>query len=488
MSYNFNRYDLNTACLNAISNIDDWKGKLELVNKRFSELIREKDFSGKSADAIKNYLQNFTIKTIEIINKIFQSFSSVVYQYAYGFEQFDEFENANLNEEFLTQLINKLDEVSKHVQIMTNDGQGCVNYVSDLLDTDWRTHLYSPEEYSEPIDTEIAEITKLKDGIIEYNNLYVNHDALENVRDLIKDARVLIDKVQNDKVVDISNPRYSDTSKYKDFFNNVQEHYSRALKYRKENHVAICQGEEYLDQVTVERQEEQEAKERLQTLKDWVSLGSAGKDLVEDLLQLWNPTKWPKIVKDFAVTGDKIGKIVYGVDEIVTQSAADTFFDGNKSSVYEFYGVADTLDFTNVDSVKDGIFGVKDIGEDCIDIYSSRTIEVAQNDIGPSELTEDQEKVMKVMQPISTSNPVGDSDQYKQLTPGEYYSAKGSASDSINYQGTTPDSKVEPLLSGEHDKEVLNNKVTVENRTEIEKELEKAHLDNYLTSRGYKPE
>ncbi|MBR0147346.1 MAG: hypothetical protein IJM25_11895 [Eubacterium sp.] len=257
MSYNIDRYDLNTMSGLAMSNTYSWNTNLTNVLDSFNRLIEDEGFTGNGADAIKAYVQYVHVFAIESINLALSEFMGKIVTYAEGFSDYDADDEAKLNEDTFTWVTNKLDEISLHIRNTTPEGQRWIDYVSDIVPDH---NLESADSYAEPMETESKTIKTLRDNIGEYDASF-SGDTLANVKALIADARKLIDKVNSDGVVSI-NTEYIASFFTEDSLKDMLDHINSAMDYCQRNQDKISQGAEYLAKVFDDRQRRAEEQAR----------------------------------------------------------------------------------------------------------------------------------------------------------------------------------------------------------------------------------
>ena len=350
MSYNIDRYDLNTLSGCAMSNASFWNQYLGNVLDSFNELAGNQDFTGDGADAIKAYAQYVHVFALQAINLALSEFMGKIVTYAEGFSQYDGDDEAKLNYDCFTWVTNKLDEIATHIRDTTPEGQKWIDYVSDIVPDH---NLQSADDYASPMETESAKIKKLRDDIAEYDATF-SGDTLANVKALIADARKLIDKVNNDGVVAIDS-QYIASFFTEKSLNDMLEHFNSAIDYVQTNQDKIDKGAEYLARVFDDRQrraEEQARQARIEkgiiliggavigTVLTIVTCGAAAPGVASYITVGIGTLVIANNVADFA---QGVQEIYLGANNDFTTEAFhgvrdNAFFQGNEDA-YEVYTI-----------------------------------------------------------------------------------------------------------------------------------------------------
>ncbi|MBQ1328433.1 MAG: hypothetical protein IIY49_10415, partial [Eubacterium sp.] len=106
---------------------------LSKIRESFNGLIENENFTGNGADAIKQYLYFVHLTAIDSIIAALEEFYSLAVQYAAGFSNYDSFDEAVVNEDYLTEIIGKMKAMLLSMEEARNDPFNAEDGVMDLL-------------------------------------------------------------------------------------------------------------------------------------------------------------------------------------------------------------------------------------------------------------------------------------------------------------------------------------------------------------------
>ncbi|MCR4839222.1 MAG: LXG domain-containing protein [Eubacterium sp.] len=275
MSYIIDRYDINTLSRNALANANRFEKCLECARITFQRLVDDPTIAGSGAEAMKQYVTSVHITAIGLINLALQEFYGAVVPYAAGFSELGWGGDANLgdeellNEDLLIEIHKKFDEISKHIHSTTPDAQKWIDYVSDV-DGVSEFNLQQSTVYAEPIEDYRDKIEKLRSDVGEYDAQTAN-DALANIKDLIAEARKIVDKVIADGTISFDIPYTASFFQTTDV-DKLNETVMEAAERVQCNQEELKAGVEYLNEVYNDRAIRAQEKARQERIEKGFSL------------------------------------------------------------------------------------------------------------------------------------------------------------------------------------------------------------------------
>ncbi len=257
MGYNINRSEINMTAGSCLGNGRVIAENLSKIRESFNGLIENENFTGNGADAIKQYLYFVHLTAIDSIIAALEEFYSLAAQYAAGFSNYDSFDEAVVNEDYLTEIIGKMKAMLLSMEEARNDPFNAEDGVMDLLPDRILKLLWA---YQDPLENEEVRLKKLRDGIATYDADF-KANKFQNIRELLADSERLVNLIKEKGIVTFEgmNPAdYFTDEQYEKILVNISDSYTYLL----ENKDNILNDTQFVvDYVKkVEEREKNEAK------------------------------------------------------------------------------------------------------------------------------------------------------------------------------------------------------------------------------------
>ena len=213
MGYNIIRTELNDAaldCLNKTSVINDYLSKIE---GGFQGLVDNKYFAGSGAETIKTYLESVQLTAIRVIQLAVVEYAQVFSSFAESFSIHDESYEAVFNEDYFDELLETLKSLRTSLYENQVPAYNAETAVDDIIKEDY---IKNYDVYDDPLTKVITDISYLSRCIKRRDINYKLN--FQNVKDLIADAKCLVDKIKEKGVIsfaDMSNASYLNISEKK---------------------------------------------------------------------------------------------------------------------------------------------------------------------------------------------------------------------------------------------------------------------------------
>ena len=337
MGYNIIRSEINmtaASCLGSGRVIED---NLSKIRESLNNLIENENFTGNGADAIKQYLYFVHLTAIDSIIVALEEFYSLAAQYAAGFSDYDSFDEAVINEDYLTEIIEKMKAMLLSMEEAQNDPFNAEDGVMDLLPDRILKLLWA---YQDPLENEKTKLKNLRDGIATYDADF-KANKFQNIRELLAESERLVNLIKEKEIVTFEgmNPaHYFTEEQYEKILGDIGDSYTYLLenKDKIQNDVQFVSG--YVEKVR-EREKKEAKKQRIEKgiiliLSGTIAIGS---------VVLTVGTSGPLFVECVWTAGatyiaaDSTAKSIEGLQEI-------------------YYGLNDDFETPSFNGVRDGIF------------------------------------------------------------------------------------------------------------------------------------
>ncbi|MBQ5445802.1 MAG: hypothetical protein IIT48_03950 [Lachnospiraceae bacterium] len=337
MGYNIVRSEINLIAASLFSNGGKICDNLSKIKESFNELIENDNFTGNGADAVKAYLKLVHISAIDALMLAIEEFKDKMTQYAAGFSNFDSFDEAVLNEDLFAEVIQKINALQTSMDNAHETSFKAEDDVIELVPERLMKLLWT---YNDPIEEERTKIKQLKNGIATYDTDYKDN-KLQNVRDLIDDAKRLVHVIKDKGVISFDDINVSDYFTDEQYI-KLSEDFKDSCTYLVENQESIQEDvnfiSDYVEKVR-KREEEEARKNRIE--KGLILIGSAGLGFLS--MTFTAGTSAPVVVEVLLT----IETAAVGVDSTAK------LFEGFQ----EFYfGVANDIETPSINYVRDSLF------------------------------------------------------------------------------------------------------------------------------------
>ena len=242
MGYNIIRTELNDAaldCLNKTSVINDYLSKIE---GGFQGLVDNKYFAGSGAETIKTYLECVQLTAIRVIQLAVVEYAQVFSSFAESFSIHDESYEAVFNEDYFDELLKSLRSLRTSLYENQVPAYNAETAVDDIIKEDY---IKNYDVYDDPLTKVITDISYLSRCIKRRDKNYILN--FQNVKDLIADAKCLVDKIKEKGVIsfaDMSNASYLNISEAQ----KMQEDFKKGCDYLWRNQAELKKGVDYISQ------------------------------------------------------------------------------------------------------------------------------------------------------------------------------------------------------------------------------------------------
>ena len=242
MGYNIIRTELNDAaldCLNKTSVINDYLSKIE---GGFQGLVDNKYFAGSGAETIKTYLECVQLTAIRVIQLAVVEYAQVFSSFAESFSIHDESYEAVFNEDYFDELLETLKSLRTSLYENQVPAYNAETAVDDIIKEDY---IKNYDVYDDPLTKVITDISYLSRCIKRRDKNYKLN--FQNVKDLIADAKCLVDKIKEKGVIsfaDMSNASYLNISEAQ----KMQEDFKKGCDYLWRNQAELKKGIDYISQ------------------------------------------------------------------------------------------------------------------------------------------------------------------------------------------------------------------------------------------------
>ena len=242
MGYNIIRTELNDAaldCLNKTSVINDYLSKIE---GGFQGLVDNKYFAGSGAETIKTYLESVQLTAIRVIQLAVVEYAQVFSSFAESFSIHDESYEAVFNEDYFDELLETLKSLRTSLYENKVPAYNAETAVDDIIKEDY---IKNYDVYDDPLTKVITDISYLSRCIKRRDINYKLN--FQNVKDLIADAKCLVDKIKEKGVIsfaDMSNASYLNISEAQ----KMQEDFKKGCDYLWRNQAELKKGVDYISQ------------------------------------------------------------------------------------------------------------------------------------------------------------------------------------------------------------------------------------------------
>lgn len=352
MSYIIKRYDINTMCKNACVNIREWSNILCDIESTINGILFDHDMAGVTADGIKVYLEQMHLPVIRILKIAMEMYMEAAAGYAEGFSDLKlDYADGNgakigdadvVTEDHLNEIVGVLEGITAHIQETVPRAENVIRTVSDIMpDHD----MQAPEVYSAPMEDQSTSIAAFRDDVGTYDGAFAS-EALENIRDLIAEARQFTDRIKTDGVISFS-PGYTSS-----FFSQIDtvglvEKIMAAEVTVEVNRGLLKKGSDYLVKVYDERRADARERIRVERINNGLKLtGTAVIGVVTTIA-----TCGAAIPEELAICAGIIDGMLLTVN----------FSSGIEGVQDLYYGVTGDIETPAYNLVRDGLFdGDKD--------------------------------------------------------------------------------------------------------------------------------
>lgn len=204
MSYNINYNDLRTFISDISKKCDSWVSRLEAINAVMTEMIQGDDFTGKGAESIKAYLSDVHIYLIGMIAMINLELKSRLILYVDGFYNYDDSFMANLNEDSMNDLRDRLNSVNTDIVDAHSSYSEILQSISDLFSES----LPSSDTYSFTLSVRKTELVDYRDSIGEYDFSHIADTA--DLYEFMTTVESVIDSLRQIRYVDVTSYKSGD--------------------------------------------------------------------------------------------------------------------------------------------------------------------------------------------------------------------------------------------------------------------------------------
>ena len=337
MGYNIIRSEINmtaASCLGSGRIIED---NLSKIRESFNDLIENENFTGNGADAIKQYLYFVHLTAIDSIIAALEEFYSLAAQYAAGFSNYDSFDEAVINEDYLTEIIEKMKAMLLSMEEAQNDSFNAEDGVMDLLPDRILKLLWA---YQDPLENEKTKLKNLRDGIATYDADF-KANKFQNIRELLAESERLVNLIKEKGIVTFEgmNPaHYFTEEQYEKILGDIGDSHTYLLenKDKIQNDVQFVSG--YVEKV-IEREKKEAKKQRIE------------KGII---LILTGSMAIGSIIATAGTSGPLIAELAWtaGATYIGADSTAKTI-----EGIQEiYYGLNNDFETQSFNGVRDGVF------------------------------------------------------------------------------------------------------------------------------------
>ena len=200
MGYNIVRTELNDSALDCINKVNGLSESFAKIENDFQSLIDNTYFAGEWADTIKTYLRFEQLTAVKAIQLALAEYSQVFALFAESFSNFDESYEAVFNEDYFDELVKNLKSLKQSLYDNQIEAYNAETAVDDIIKEDY---IKTYSEYEDPLSKVITDVSFLGRCIKRHDKNFIIL-ALQDLKELIADAKNLVGKIKEKGVISYS--------------------------------------------------------------------------------------------------------------------------------------------------------------------------------------------------------------------------------------------------------------------------------------------